>query len=88
MFEHRVTVECLNDFEITKSLTMTIPEAKINAPIFSEKKLGILLDFVAKNPEIEFISLPRVRNAGDVGNIKNQLQTVDKDGKIKILSKI
>ena len=88
VFENRVIVECLNDFEMTKSLTMTIPDAKTNAPIFSEKEMSILLDFVATNPEIEFVSLPRVRNAADVSEVKRQLSSIDRDGKIKLLSKI
>lgn len=66
VFEHRVIVECLNDYETTRSLTMAKPETNSNSSLISSKEMLILLDFVSKNPEIEFISLPRVRDASDI----------------------
>ena len=49
---------------------MAKPDTKSNAPLISQKEMKILIDFVAANPEIEFISLPRVRDELDVGLMK------------------
>ena len=58
--------------------------------ILKDSELKSLVDFVKQNPEIEFVSLPRVRSADDVISIKQALlfKQTDPKRKIKILSKI
>ena len=68
---------------------MIAPGAKSDAPLISEFDMSTLTDFVAANPGIEFISLPRVRNSSDVSSLKQRLSSiVNGSGKIKVLSKI
>ena len=88
VYEHRVVVESLNDYNMTKQLSMAIPGAKIDAPLISERDLTFLQEFVSNNPEIEYISLPRVQNITDVSNMKRKLDSVNEGGRIKFLSKI
>lgn len=88
VFEHQVTVECLNDYEMTESVTMTMAGAKSATPLISEQTMSKIVKLVATNPEIEFISLPRVRDGTDVKYVKERLNSVYEDRKIKILSKI
>lgn len=88
VYEHRVTVECLNDYTITNQIKMVMPRGKIDNQLISDEEMSTLLDIVSKFPEIEFISLPNVNEGADVRNIRNRLQHVDKEGRIKYLSKI
>ena len=55
--------------------------------ILKDSELKSLVDFVKQNPEIEFVSLPRVRSADDVISIKQALlfKQTDPKRKIKIL---
>jgi hypothetical protein len=45
---------------------MTLPRGKIDNQLISEKEMIMLQDFVATNPEIEFISLPNVTDGDDI----------------------
>jgi len=88
VYEHRVTVECLNDYIMTSSIKMMIPKGKMDDQLIQEKEMAILRDLIVINPEIEFISLPNVRDGVDIIDIKRRLNSVDKEEKIKYLSKI
>ena len=85
---NKVTLECLNSYEMTGQISMTMPGIKTDAPLISEHEMAALLDLIQAFKGIEIISLPRVRQPADVIAIKMLLQHVDPGNKIKILSKI
>ena len=67
---------------------MIIPKGKMDDQLIQDKEMAILRDLIVINPEIEFISLPNVRDGVDIIDIKRRLNSVDKEEKIKYLSKI
>ena len=74
IYEDRVKVRCKNDYTFSKPEKISMPgtEAK-EIGILKDSELKSLVDFVKQNPEIEFVSLPRVRSADDVISIKQAL---------------
>ena len=66
VFEHRVLLEAINDHDLTNKTVLTIPGANFDGPLIQESELNTLLNFIELHPEIEFVSLPRVRDAHDV----------------------
>lgn len=85
---NKVTLECLNNYEMKGQISMTMPGIKTDAPLISEQEMAALLNLIQAYKGIEIISLPRVRNPADVIAVKMLLQHVDPGNKIKILSKI
>lgn len=88
MYENRLMVECLNDYEMTKAISLKVPDSKIKAPLISEDEMCSLVDFVKGNPEVEFISLPKVEDGADIAYMKDRLKNADPYNEIKFLAKI
>jgi len=50
-----------------------MPKGKIDNQLISEQEMSTLMNFVATNPEIEFISLPNVNEGEDIKNMRKKL---------------
>lgn len=56
-----------------QSVSLEIPESKINGSFLNGNDEQNLLNFIKNYPEIELVTLPNVRDASEVNRLRRKL---------------
>ena len=71
-----------------QTVSLEIPESKINGSFLNENEEQILLNFIEKYPEIDLVTLPNVRDASEVIRLRRKLMQINVEQRVKLIAKI